>query len=1038
MDSSQSTLVSGSFEAGSQDSSQGTIAMPPRRRVRTPASPGPASPRGATPARDRAAISKTPIPAKYSTSYGSPMTQLPDRSTITGGGNVTKAAAEIFTRVKRDNIAAETRRRQREEERAARAGSPLSQVAQPPAEVPKPPTTLGTGGRAATVQSENPDEDGSQKRRSPRKRSRDKDAEDLAQKEQQERDKKLKQERAAEKRRQERAAAAELRKEQKRLEAERLERERLETERLEQEKRERERLEEERREQERLEQELREKKKAQQLFEQEQFAIALAEQEFREKKEAQQRFEQELAQQRLEQEQLARALAEQEALRQAAAAAAMPPPPHHRSAEFAHLTPLPVNFTDDAVRPGSVRSFIEEQALFNDAEVQTPVPSRPKEAPESLVPPPPPPRRLEPVPSEQPQPAPAPPSSPPSVLKKPPKRLGGTPASRAPASSSPEVDRDAAKSSSRFAPPETTSPSENRTVSNYAAGLRNRMNPLPRKMDALFDDSASSLVSEAEETQPHWSDSKPSRNVWSIVKLLLTAFIILNALRFVQNHAALPSTASGFRGLVQWPSKIGQLFPSPSFPSLSLPSLSFFRPRAQHPSGVLSEDQYESLRHWFEQRNVRVDQAIDEIQSILPQVVSVKKDWKGRISVGEPFWIALRARILADDKILSLDYKDRISGSHWKAIEQRLQDAGLHVTRKDVEGVMKEKGPAMWEKWLRDNKRKVAEIAAQGQGGKVKVGGGDTIVSKDQFIAELRDQLSSHKNEVDAEIERLRNELKKIVPEVQKIATQGGLTKADASAMIQKMVDYEVTRRIINVGQKSGSKNAVDAMFSQRVNFFSPGNNALIDTSLTSPTYVINLPRLGSKEWLKSSGEQPGYLSDARIALMPWTDAGQCWCAGIMARGNDTYPAALGISLSALIIPQHVVIEHIEPGATNDPQSMPRDIELWGYYPDKARLQRVRNWTYRNMPETAAAVRGPAAIKHTNDLVRQNFARIGRFTYEYKPQDNGVFVYNVSPELTHRGMGATDKIVVRALNNHGAKDHTCFYRVRMYGEVVDV
>ncbi|KAL2267397.1 hypothetical protein VTJ83DRAFT_4674 [Remersonia thermophila] len=1002
MDSSQSTLVSsGSFEGGSQDSSQGTIVMPPRRRVRTPASP--ASPRGSTPARDRAAISKTPIPAKYSTSYGSPMTQLPDRSNITGGGNVTKAAAEIFTRVKRDNIAAETRRRQREEERAARAGSPLAQVTQPPAEVPKPSSTLGAGGRGATVESENPEEEEpSQKRRSPRKRSRDKEAEALAQKEQQERDKKLKEERAAEKRRQERAAAAELRKEQKRLEAERREHEKRERQRIEQQ-----RIEQDRIEQERIEQEIREKKEAQQRFEQERLAKALADQE--------------------------------EALRQAADAAAMPPPSHLGSADFVHLTPIPVAFTDDAVRPGSVRSFIEEQTLFNNAEVQTPVPSRPSQSSAPLVPPPPPPpRRPEPVASEQPrQPAPAPPAppaSPPSVLKKPPKRLGGTPASRPPAaSSSPDLDRPAAKSSSRLAPPETTSPSEKRTFSSYVAGLRNGVHPPPPKMDAIFDDSASSLVSESEEPRPHWTESKPSRTAWSVAKFVLAAFILVNALRFVQHHATLPSTAESLSGLTRWPSKIGQLLPSPSLPSFSL-----FKPKARHPSGILSEDQYESLRRWFEQRNARVDDAIDELRSVLPQVVSVKKDWKGRISVGEPFWAALRSRILADKQIVSLDYKGRLSEEHWKAIQQRLQEAGLHVTGKDVESIIKDKGPAAWEKWLRDNKQKVTAILGQGQAGKAKAGSGETLVSKEQFVAELRDQLASHKSDIDAEIDRLRTELKKIVPEVQKIAAQGGLTKAEASTMIQKMVDYEVTRRIVHFGHKSGSKNAIDAMFSQRVNFFSPGNNALIDSSLTSPTYVLSLPPVGSRDWLKSSGQQPGFVSDARIALMPWTDAGQCWCAGILSRSNDTNPAALGVTLAALVVPQHVVMEHIEPGATNDPQSMPRDVELWGYYPDKARLQRVRDWADRSLPDPAAAARGPAASKHTNDLLRQGFARIGQFTYEYKGRDNGVFVYNLSNELAQRGIGATDRMVIRALTNHGAKDHTCFYRVRMYGNVVDV
>jgi hypothetical protein len=60
------------------------------------------------------------------------MTQLPDRATIGGGGNIKKAAAEIFTKVKKDNVAAEERRRIKDQARAARAGSRNGTASPPP------------------------------------------------------------------------------------------------------------------------------------------------------------------------------------------------------------------------------------------------------------------------------------------------------------------------------------------------------------------------------------------------------------------------------------------------------------------------------------------------------------------------------------------------------------------------------------------------------------------------------------------------------------------------------------------------------------------------------------------------------------------------------------------------------------------------------------------------------------------------------------------------------------------------------------------
>ena len=74
----------------------------------------------------------------------------------------------------------------------------------------------------------------------------------------------------------------------------------------------------------------------------------------------------------------------------------------------------------------------------------------------------------------------------------------------------------------------------------------------------------------------------------------------------------------------------------------------------------------------------------------------------------------------------------------------------------------------------------------------------------------------------------------------------------------------------------------------------------------------------------------PQFQPERIHALTPWIDAGHCWCAGIRsANGTTTIPADVAVRLAQFIVPQYVVLEHIDPSATTDPLAMPKDIEVW-------------------------------------------------------------------------------------------------------------
>ncbi|AEO70719.1 uncharacterized protein THITE_2122418 [Thermothielavioides terrestris NRRL 8126] len=493
--------------------------------------------------------------------------------------------------------------------------------------------------------------------------------------------------------------------------------------------------------------------------------------------------------------------------------------------------------------------------------------------------------------------------------------------------------------------------------------------------------------------------------------------VMLHAIRLVHFRARpdlfeAPVLTLNWYGWKDWTSNVGQFFPSPFL---------------QHPIGVLSQKQYDDLKAYLQQRTTTTEAVVDNLKSVIPKVVSVRKDKSGKILIADEFWNALKERIQKDDSILSLDGKSRISEQHWKAIQQRLKDAGLlakPLSADDVSRIVDNSAPKSWENWLQKNERKVAEMLRQTLGKdapKGTKGGDETVVSRREFIRELTEQLEKNKNDMSTTMDSLRHELYGLVHEVKTTALAGGMSEADIKKLIKEIVDKEVARRYLDTASKT-STASIDAALRRRVNHFSPGNGAQADIALSSPAFRLTAPRIGSKEWLKSLPRQPQFLGEPLHALTPWSDPGHCWCAG-----TRSHPATLAVRLRAFVVPQYVVLEHIDPGATADPGAMPRDVEVWAVFDEHARRERVLDWM---------AARFPDAVGHP--LLAQGLAKIGQFTYEHRPQDGGVFVHKLADELLDQLGAATDLVMVRAVTNYGSEDHTCFYRVRLYGEPVEL
>lgn len=411
---------------------------------------------------------------------------------------------------------------------------------------------------------------------------------------------------------------------------------------------------------------------------------------------------------------------------------------------------------------------------------------------------------------------------------------------------------------------------------------------------------------------------------------------------------------------------------------------------------------------------------LDGIGKEVAKAMPLNVDKDGKIQIPEGVWLAIREKLLSDDPLWGSEGSGLTSGmpkgrriKYDHSVNQKSGKGGSEdsdMWRQDLEAKIKKlesnHAPLNSEKDIQAHVEKLLES-----------GGGEFLVNSDQFKKQLSKELHSLRSSYQTELRELKEQIAKQLKGIKKGDIPEGMSSAAVATTVTSLARKAIADAQFHAMARAGVKAHAADLLANQVNFFGEGSGAVIDPWLTSEAWKLPRAVLKSKEWY----DQTGYVAQPKkAALLPWSEEGECFCAHTDADGFGQGTNNVSVLLGREVTPHHLVVEHILPGATLDPGAMPRDLELWAYIEEINMRETLKGWSSQMFPDTPRET-----------ALNEAYVKIGAFTYEKLDSGDGVQVFPLSAELGSMGI-ITHQVVVRALNNYGA-DHTCFYRLKLFG-----
>lgn len=514
-------------------------------------------------------------------------------------------------------------------------------------------------------------------------------------------------------------------------------------------------------------------------------------------------------------------------------------------------------------------------------------------------------------------------------------------------------------------------------------------------------------------------------------------------------------------------------------------------------TGNLNYADFRNTLHWLEvnsQHNkIRMDfltATTHQMRRVLPELIAVKVD---RISdqwtVEDSFWHAMDEQMKQGNLMYSLltlektdDGSYAVSDPHWSAIRQRIENDGTLISDRPAVGdgsttlsdqiitYVDQSVAQAWADWLKDNEKAIKRVDRDKTGepnpllqdlyGDVEkavskrlhdLGLEEQIITRDEFIEEIKHQSNQYATQIRTEMDSIQGRLDRaleIAEEVKKTTqTPPGMSRVEVKAMIDEAVQRSIVDAQLEAIAKGNIKTHLNTDLLRKKDYFSTIRGAIIDPDLTSTSYgysdqatpkqgaprtrpwPLSLWKTDKKEVFREGGKYSTIEPTPGMALERWNEDGECWCAGLGDVDDDSAAASLSIMTVDTVVPQHLVVEYIASTGTFDPGAMPRDMEVWIRAPTDKRHRTLEHWSAQRWPAARRSRGGGGGAS----LSARGFVKVGEFRYDNAVAKGESQVFRLSEDLV-RYDAQTRQVLVRAKTNYGAEDHTCFYRLRLFGE----
>ncbi|PVI03549.1 hypothetical protein DM02DRAFT_246900 [Periconia macrospinosa] len=342
-----------------------------------------------------------------------------------------------------------------------------------------------------------------------------------------------------------------------------------------------------------------------------------------------------------------------------------------------------------------------------------------------------------------------------------------------------------------------------------------------------------------------------------------------------------------------------------------------------------------------------VSDTLKRLETRLPEVVAVTKLPDGSVKVDDDFW---------------------------RALQGKMKKEGFHGIS-DID----------WDSFLESNAEKL------------------TAVWTNSFDASKPHPYAVNRKEVTKLLEDNWHKMSALVDK--KIAEAVKTMEKDLKTVVTRQVERASLDKIRL--QSLAAANLVTNMelSLKKVNYFSQGLGATIDTDVTSPTQVENLA------WASRFYRRIMVIPDRRpptAALAKWDEPGDCWCAPPDTKRDGK--VQLGVHLPSRIFPDQLTIEHIPMTAVpgKDISNAPQNVELW-------------------VKSDKPAIPRPGSSHNCESEGPRGWICLGTVTYDIRGA-NHVQIFDLKAQT----QDPIDHAFVRITKNWGA-DHTCLYRVRLHG-----